>query len=297
MNEPSSTAAPTAASYDTVILPTDGSAEALGPLPTAQALSARFGARLQIVSVAVSADEARTVRDHLEHALDGVAGDLTVEVIVGDDPAQAIVDRAGSSAGSLVCMSTRGRGRIAGAFIGSVARSVVQRSRSPLVLLGPQADRPGWLVGPSRRRPANWPEPLSTGEIVACVDGSAESERAVAEAGRWATALGLPVAVLTVAEETVTDVRGVRPNRFGPAEPQRYVDALAGQQPESVGVVVYDRIGVVSGMRARLAAQPAALVVLSAHARTGFERLRHGAISAEIVAISTAPVLVIPVEP
>ena len=42
------------------------------------------------------------------------------------------------------------------------------------------------------------------------------------------------------------------------------------------------------------ATHPAGLVALTAHARSGLKRLRLGATSAEIVATSTAPALVVP---
>jgi nucleotide-binding universal stress UspA family protein len=286
-----------AATFGTVILPSDGSSEALAALPTAKALSARFSARLEILAVAPTADEGRVWSEHAMRALADVAGRSSVEVIIGADPAQAIVDRAESLSGALVCMSTRGRGRIAGAFIGSVTRSVAERSASPLVVVGPQADRPAWLVGPSRRRPENFPEPLSTGGILACVDGSADSETVLPVAARWSSMLGLPLSIVTVAEETVEDLRGNQPNAFGPADPQLYVDTLAGRWPGSVGAVLYDRIGVVPGLRSHMADQPVALVALAAHARRGLDRLRYGAMSAEIIATSTAPVLVVPMGP
>ena len=61
------------------------------------------------------------------------------------------------------------------------------------------------------------------------------------------------------------------------------------------GVVVRDPIGVASGVRSHLAARPAALVAIAAHARSGVDRMRFGATAAEIVAAATAPALVVPI--
>ena len=95
-----------------------------------------------------------------------------LHIVVGDDPAGAIDGRAREFGSCVVCMSTRGRGRVAGTMVGSVARAELAQSQSPVVLVGPQADRPPSLVGrPQRRRPSNWPAPLSVKRLVACVEG------------------------------------------------------------------------------------------------------------------------------
>ena len=83
-----------------------------------------------------------------------------------------------------------------GALVGSVARSVLQSSTRPALLVGPNADRPDYLVGRPRRRPSSWPEPLSVGELVVCVDGSAEAESALPVASAWANALGMSMIIV-----------------------------------------------------------------------------------------------------
>lgn len=299
MNEPRTAGAAGSPHFQTVVLPSDGSPSSLAALPTGRALRERFDARLVIVAVATDADDAHTLQHSAQDALGDTIDNESVEVIIGDDPAKVIVALTEELGPSVVCMSTRGRGRIAGSLFGSVARSVIQLSTSPIVVVGPQADRPGWLVGRPRRRPASWPAPLSRGGILACVDGSSDSEAVLPEAARWASALDKPLSIVTVAEDAAADWNGHRPNRFGPENPQQYVDELAAYwrdtRRNTIGTVVYDPIGVASGLKSYLASQPVALVALSSHARTGLDRLRFGATSAEIVAASTAPVLVVPV--
>ena len=102
---------------------------------------------------------------------------------------------------------------------------------------------------------------------------------------------------LTVAEDVPRALDGTRPNRFGPADPQRYVTELADrwrQHVDAVGEVAFDPIGVATGVAAHLAARPTALLALTTHARSGLERIRLGATAADIVHKSTAPVLVVP---
>ena len=289
----------TPVSFGRVLLPLDGSAFAAAALPTAQALVARFGAALETLCVA---DDDRAVDELRQQALDSVpeVDPTAVKVVVADDPAEAIVSRRPLES-CVVCMSTRGRGRISGAVIGSVAREVLRRCNAPVVAVGPQADRPPALVGRPRRRPAHWVEPLSYPRVVACVDGSPESETVLPEAARWAKTLDMSLSIVTVAEETAAMGRGEQSNRFGPEDPRGYVDELATRWskvvPNAVAEVLFDPLGVSSGLRAHLTNEPAGLVAVTTHARTGFERVRLGSTAADIVRTSTVPCLVVPLSP
>jgi nucleotide-binding universal stress UspA family protein len=184
-------------------------------------------------------------------------------------------------------------------MVGSVARAELAQSQSPVVLVGPQADRPPSLVGrPQRRRPSNWPAPLSVKRLVACVDGTVDSETVLPVAARWALALGMRLSIVTFVDEAASVVGVEAASLFGPPEPHAYVEELATRWsavvPDAVGQVVWDPISVASGVRAHLDAQPAGLVALTAHGRSGLERLRLGATAADIVRTSTAPSLVVP---
>lgn len=281
-----------------MLLPLDGSRLALAAMPTARAAAARFGAVVHTISVAGDEHEAARLRRHASEALGDGAGEDRLHVVVAKDPALVISDCADELGACLVCMSTRGRGRVAGTLIGSVARATFLLANQPLIVVGPSADRPGVMVGRPRRRPSSWPEPLSVGDVVACVDGSDASEAVLPAASQWAAVLGSGLTILTVADEAATAPSGERPNRFGPADPKGYVDDLAARWrngvPGATGEVVYDPLDVASGLAARLARQPAALVAVTTHARTGFDRLRLGATGADIVRASTAPTLVVP---
>jgi nucleotide-binding universal stress UspA family protein len=119
-------------------------------------------------------------------------------------------------------------------------------------------------------------------------------------AARWAAALDMALTILTVAEDAQVPIRGgPRPNKFGPIDPAEYVDRLASQWRDVVdataGEVVYSPISVGSGLELHLAARPAGLIAITTHGRTGFDRIRLGAASADIVRTSTAPALVVPV--
>jgi nucleotide-binding universal stress UspA family protein len=278
-----------------VLVPLDGSEFALRALPTARVLADRLDAEVHTVSVAGADDDAARLRRLAAAALGIDDGDDKVLVVAEGDPSEVIARRAEELGSCVVCLSTHGRGRLHGAVVGSVARSVLQRSSAPLVALGPMADNPGWTP-----RPRSWPEPLSTPRLVACVDGSAPSEQVLPIAASWASALGMSMTILTVADDDPPSIRPVEGRRYGShTAPQPYVDDLVDQwrgQVEQVdGEVVRDAIGTAEGIRRHLAQRPAGLVAVTTHARSGTQRVLVGATAASIVHASVAPCLVAPV--
>ena len=273
-----------------VLVPLDGSEFALQPMPTARALAERFGAEVHTVS-AGGARDADRLRAQGAAALGVAIGDGRV-IVADGDPSEVIVRRADELGGCVVCMSTHGRGRLGGAVVGSVARSVLQRLARPMIALGPMADNPGW-----HPRPRRWPEPLSVRRIVACVDGSTASEQVLPVAAAWAGALDFVFSILTVSDD-VGRLRGKRPDDVSD-DAEGYVDGLVQEWRTKVGdvdgVVVRDPLGPASGLRVHLDERPAGLVALTTHARSGLERALVGAAAADMVRASSAPCLVAPV--
>lgn len=281
-----------------VLVPLDGSELALQAMPTARALAERFDADLRTVTIVDGEVDARRARAFAAAALDVPLEDGRISVVDGGDPAPGIADLAETLESCLVCLGTHGRGRLGGAVVGSVARSVLQRLQAPVVALGPSADNPGWSP-----RPRSWPEPLSVSRIVACVDGGTTSEQVLPLAASWAAALGMKLTILTVVDDGRVSARADNP-KFpygGHADADAYIEHLVGRWgslgSETDGVVVRDPIGPASGVREHLDQRPAGLVALTTHARSGLQRLRLGASAAHIVHGSVAPCLVAPVSP
>jgi nucleotide-binding universal stress UspA family protein len=275
-----------------VLVPLDGSNFGLAAIPTARALAERFNAELRTISVASNEDRAGRLLTVGAAALGADIGEGRAEVITGGDPAEVIARRAEELGSCLVCLSTHGRGRLTGAVFGSVARSVMQRSDSAIVALGPSADRPGWSP-----RPGWWPAPLSVNRIVACVDGSEASEDVLPAASDWARRLGMSLTILTVVEDAPEPTRR-HANRYGPTgDAESYVEDLVRRWQELArdvnGLIIRDPIGPASGIRTYLAQQPAGLVAVRTHARSGLQRLLRGATAASIVHASVAPCLVV----
>ena len=148
----------------TIIVPLDGSdlsERALGPALT---IAERFGARVVLVQaipslgtiVAQTASDASdttayidpyeiqdSVRTEAQRALDAARAKLApltaqVEIFEGR-AADGILALAERERADLVVMGTRGKGGIARAVLGSVADTVMHRTRCPVLLVPPEA--------------------------------------------------------------------------------------------------------------------------------------------------------------
>lgn len=280
---------------DHVLVPLDGTDFALRAMRTAIELARMFDAQLHTFSLAVSQEESERLVATIPASLRRYPGGKHVRVEVGGDPAEAIARRAKELGSSVVCLTTRSRGRFDGAVMGSVARSVIERSGVPTIALGPIADNSGWSPPPR-----SWPKPISVPRLVACVDGTQTSEEILPVAVGWSLALGMSLTILTVVDDNPAGWSDERQSRFGPnAEPDSYLDALVklwGEvHPAIDGEVVRDPISPARGVKDHLGKRPAGLVALTTHARSGMNRVRFGARAAAIVRTSVVPCLVAPV--
>jgi nucleotide-binding universal stress UspA family protein len=257
-------------------------------------LAERFSAQLHVLSVADSPGDVEKLRSHAAATVGLPAADERVSVVVGDDASSAIEQRVDELESCLVCMSTHGHGRFAGAIIGSVARSLLESARQPIVVVGPLAERPRETVP----RP---PAPLTVPRLAACVDGSPASETVVPVALDWAAVLGMSVTILTVAEPVPPPVRPDAPWRrhHGPDEDaDAYIQRLGAQwSGHAVAVdthVVYDPIGPGPGIQAYQEEQPTGLIAVTTRARSGLQRAIFGAGAAAMVQWSRSGALVVP---
>ena len=80
---------------------------------------------------------------HLRQVAAALPPDLSVTTLLRHgDPAEEILALLGRQPFDLLCMGARGRGRIAGALLGSVSTAVLHHSPVPVVVLHPPGDGP-----------------------------------------------------------------------------------------------------------------------------------------------------------
>lgn len=267
-----------------VVVTVDGSEHAAAAVPVARRLAQALALPVTFVAVAGRGHRA---------ALEGYAGGLAFEadgvaiVVPGDDVAGSILAATAELAPHVLCMASHGRGRSA-ALVGSVAAHVAAHAAGPLLLVGPHV-------------PADHP---FDGRVIACVDGSKRSEAVLQPAASWASALGLGMSIVTVAEPVPEPVMpGARYHRsHGPSvAAEDYVAALVSEW-DGIGLdvdgdAIYDPVSVADGLLAYMEGRLTALVVATTHARTGVARLAIGSAATAIVHHCGAPVLLVPPSP
>lgn len=272
--------------YEQILVPLDGSDDATVALRTANALAAKFGATVHTLSVASTPSDIDQLRAKAADALGVDRGDNRVHTLDSNDPAQAINDRADELGSCLVCMTSHGHGRVVGSVVGSVARSVMQGHRRPLVLVGRLADRKEYFE-------TTWPEPLSVKRIVVCVDDTASANAVVTVAADWAHALQMALTILTVSIPTVSLSGDERSDQLE-SSLHRMRDLLADRSVDVSTHVQSDPLGPAAGVGTYLSANPAGLLVVSTHARSGLSRLIDGATAIGIVAAANVATVVVP---
>lgn len=279
-------------SYRHVLVPLDGSRLSEAALPVAEALAARFGAELVAVSVAAPLYVEET-RELASARLDD-AWKERLRVVEGHEVAPAIATLADELGDTLLCLSSHGRGRVGGAVIGSIAREILETTGAPVVAVG-HGVQERFVDGDVRL--------FGIGRLVACVDGGPDSEQVLPHAAGWASALGLRLSVITVAEPIPPPMREDKPwhRHHGPdRDADRYIEELRERwkpvAPDLTATAVYDPIGPGRGLEAHLEGNPADLVAVTTHARSGLERVLLGAGAANIIQHSPVPVLVVPLE-
>ena len=258
-----------------IVVPLDGSPQAERALGPAQSLAVGLQAEVDLVrstwEVPIS-----TTPEYLER----VAGNLkvapvTTEVARAMFAAPAITDALAGNPESVVCMTTRGHTPFGAAFLGSVAREVLESVRNPVVLIGPACPDP-------------IPEIVGATTVV-CFDGSEASASIEPIVCEWARALHLPVRLVTVVHGQGTLVGG------RPAGPTRAGLESMGDRLRAEGLDV--RVEFLEGLDpARTivdyaANEHAGLIMTSTHGNR-FTQAFLGSVATWIVRRSPCPVLV-----
>jgi nucleotide-binding universal stress UspA family protein len=266
------------APFTDILVPLDGSPMAERALGPALELVRRTGVTLRVLRRAF-ADDAEIAAAYLADVADrhAAATDVETQVIDRDDVADAI--RQGAVPGTLVCMSSHGHGGVARAVMGSAAEATLRTLDRPVLMVGPHVSD----------------GVAFTGRVVACLDGSTESERTLEPSHAWAAALGLPLWLVQVAVPSTPVEWSTR----GGATTSASLARLAWRLGDVDGWDTYHSRHPAREL-ANLAASsyhPTALLVMATHGRTGWDRFRLGSVTAATVHAATVPVLVVPAGP
>jgi nucleotide-binding universal stress UspA family protein len=261
-----------------ILVPLDGSPAAERALPPALALVRRTGAPLRVLS-RVLADDKEELAQYLAGIADRYSGATDVETQVVDRESIPDAIAEGVGPGTLVCMSSHGRSGLARAVMGSIAEAFLRTLDRPVLMVGPHAGEGPWFEG----------------RIVACVDGSPESERTVEPATQWSTALGLPLWLVEVREAAAGEPPSPGDQPLMPAHAGEL--AVRTADVEGWDVLHDDDPARALVDFAASTTVPTALLVLATHGRTGWQRLRIGSVTSATVRNATLPTLIVPAAP
>ncbi|HEX6420288.1 MAG TPA: universal stress protein [Acidimicrobiales bacterium] len=264
------------APFTEIVVPLDGSPAAERAMGPAVELARRTGVPLRALTRALPGEE-EELTAYLAGVADRFAAMADVETLVTgrEDIPGAIAE--GLEPGSLVCMSTHGRGGLARAALGSVAESLLRTIDRPVLAVGPHASAGRALAG----------------RVVACLDGSAEADRTFDPAARWSSALDLPLWLATV----VDPVAAAEAAAEGDVVEAAHLAALAARHPEVAGWDTLHGSDPAAALVDLAGEADVAVLVMATHGRTGWDRLRLGSVTVGTVRRSPAPVLVVPVAP
>ena len=288
--------------YRTILVPLDGSPFSEQALPLATRVAQAVGARLVLMQATrclgepgpqTSALQARMTehaRQYLGLIADRlVATGLTVDVAVRSTaPEEAIPSAADDIGADLIIMTTHGRSGLGRMVHGSVAEAVLTNSVLPVLLVR--------VV----KKPRGAPEPAEH-VVVVPVDGTPFAEAALPHAVALAKAMDGVVRLLRVivppgavspryVDEPDVVMEMVKQDQ---SEAQRYLETTGeALRVQGVPVEVSLRIGSAAPSILDESKTPGVeLVVMTTHARTGWDRVRYGSVAQDVLRWGETPVL------
>ena len=288
-----------------VVVGVDGGAEALAAARYAAWEAERRGVGLRLVyahqptpmwgpSTLISDDyvwEQDWVRNLLESAKKEVAEthpDLAIEAVVGHGrPAGVLVSE--SAKASLIVMGTRSLPGVLGRLAGSVAAQVAAHAATPVVVL--RSDEPRFVD----------PAEFAGRPVVVCIDGSAESARAVRFAAEQAAARGSELhAVLVWDIMYIHDKAPLGPDQYDTYIEEQKAQRLLAETTAGLSeqypdlVVVRRAVHELDAVQALChAAEDAGLLVLGSRGHGGFLGLRLGSTVDALIRQAPVPLAVV----
>lgn len=278
----------------TILIPLDGSPEALGAIPYAVALGGA-NAQLELLTVIHDQSEHAAAESQLQHAAATVVGGDAVRTrILTGDPASEIVEAAANGGASVIVMASHGRGALGRLLHGAVADKVARDATTPVMVIRKELEAPG-QAGISR--------------LVLPIDGSALAEQSLPFATAVAQRLGVPLLLARSvnAAEMMPPAVGMgeaipfqvydEAEREMRQEAEQYLANVAaklrsGGQNVSAQVLFGPPAAAISEIT-----HPGDVVILVSHERTGIARWLMGSVAEQLVRIDECPVILVPGTP
>jgi len=240
--------------FQTIVVPVDGSTLALRAVPAAATLAAAAHAKVRLLSVAHNDGELAWAYDQAQTAAGRLPAEMTsaVDVFVDGGPVRVLLD-TGAEPGNVLCFSTHDQPWMASELLGRVGSRVVQRAAHPFLVIAP-----------------NSTPTVPSDDVVVALDGVTDPDPVLSTAVEWARQLGTGLRIVTVYEPTPADLR--QPDHYSrlhgpPSDPDDYLHGVEGRVDEAgltscTTAAIPDPVSVAVGLAEHLADRPASLLVL-----------------------------------
>ncbi|MEX0856301.1 MAG: universal stress protein [Gemmatimonadota bacterium] len=298
--------------YARILVPLDGSKAAEAALPLALALAVRWGAEIEVVAVPVEKESRASVESYLaalreRMAVGGLVNQLRTHLLSAGEPTARILERLAASHRDLVVMTTRGRGAVRRAWLGSTADGVVRASPVPVLLIppdrGPNPD--GGAAADLEKDGATGTDavapPAPFRRVVLPMDGSDEAERMLehtaplleASDPEWILLRVIPPFVPGGSPYLPHMVRDLPEQTQVHAAAQEYLDRMAESVPTGRARTRVVTVGQPAlGILQVAEEEGADLIAMPTAGRGGVSRLLLGSVADKVIRNSEVPVLV-----
>jgi nucleotide-binding universal stress UspA family protein len=280
--------------FDSILVPTDGSACAESAIEHAEALASRSGATVHVLAVIDpgtldNAPHLERARDDNEARVTSRCEDLrrsgvdATSVVRTGGPHREILDYAAEAAVDLVVMGTHGRTGLERYVLGSVTEKVVRLSETPVMTVRGGADSI---------------ETAPYADVLVPTDGSAHATAAVDVGIDVAGLYDGRLHALSVIDTMAlgVDVRSAEIFDAIDASARQAVDDVVAAASEA-GVSAVDgevRYGTVfREINAYVEANDVDLIVMGTHGRSGLERYLLGSVAEKVVRTAAVPVVTV----
>ena len=265
------------------MVPLDGSEFSTRAIPAAAAIGRASASDVHIVGVARDADQIASLDNLIHQALrlNSIAANSDLDVIIGRDPASALL-RLANDPSNLVCLSSHGHSKAVATIMNSVGSHLIDRAVQPLLVVG-----------------TNFDDTMLAADVVVALDGVSDPEQLLATGAGIALKLKAPLRIVTVYEPALPDLR--RPTHYsrshGPSsDPEIYLEKMRRRATELgltavTTAAIADPVSVVAGLAVHLEHRPALMLVAGGRRRTGLG-LTPGVIGG-LLGLVSLPVLVV----
>jgi nucleotide-binding universal stress UspA family protein len=286
--------------FDRILVPLDGSTFAEAAFPAAIAVAERFGGEIRLLRVRphLWADEAVELERALDQEAWAYLADATTRLRAmtsvpvssdsrrGNVPEEIVAEAEMSH--DLVVMTSHGRGGLSRVWLGSVTDACLRTTECPVLVVRPpqEGDEADFRIE----------------RVVVPLDGSAVAESALPAAVAVADAFRADLLLVrSVLAPVPLDTSLFPAPDWVPVDPRELVDSARADLDKVAGRVETARgrphVHVDMGRHPAIAigdaAGAAGLVVMAAHAHSGWRRAILGSVTDKVVRTAGGPVLVV----